>query len=843
MFKNDRMMTMLTGLVLAIFAGTMVQYGDRFMAMISGENQFQTSDDFYSVRSGSLQILDVLANDDITGPIVVVSQPQCGTVSLRGAQQLQFSSDSSCSGKIEFAYCVDQADGCVSNTVTLNVISLAAAQPAIEIAEAVVSDPQTPEADILVEEPQDDTSVIASENAADSNPGEIAPDGPGLDTNGTDEDDQAISEPVVVASLPLTMAEEPAPAFNDIVISLQPPALVAPTVDEFVTPSVATASIRQQNIVLENSNKNTDTGIAIQSSTETVAPVEFGVASFGSPLETETSDIMIGGADTAAPQVMASISPQLNSVAPQIGSPLTQLERGPFVLAELPQATNTSFGRFLADDQNASQFVALLGTDAFEAPTSVSANVIAKVETGQTDLIVETSGTTALIALQLTDAPLEESDINTNSEQEPALPSEQNFNAQQPAPITLLASNSGDASPTVLGREPIAETIAPQFANTTTWALTNSNQTDVLLASAFGSVVSASVDSLSAENTPAQPFAVQPILETGTMMVLASQLNNLDPSAAINIELLTLARLGNSANTSQRALDLIPIGPQYDITGILPLVDTNVPAPLAIVPETNTEDDTQLASLDTTMFTKPIDIIPVPQFSSACEIFLDPSVRSGANILLFLIAECKPNMPVTISHAGLEFTILTGPDGTANIVVPALQRTAEITATFADGSSESTVALVTQINDVTRAAVTWRGDADLDLHAFEYGAVQGSDGHVWSGAARDYRSARLKGGGYLVELGDKSIEGGALAEVYTMPLGRSVQRGSISMTLEINNGDAVCGTDISARTLRTRADNDAGSRRIRFTVPNCGDGTMAKFSVPGAVDDIRLAAQ
>ncbi len=813
MFKNDRMMTILTGLILAVFAGSMVQYGDRFMAMLSGESTTQTSDDFYSVRSGSSQLLDVLANDDLKGPIIVTSQPNCGSVALSGANQLQFSSDNSCSGQITFAYCVDSPEGCASNSVTLNVISLASTQVA-------AVEPQNTE---LVEDRLEGFQI-------DGNDSEEFAEGQSSDMQ---------DAPVVVATVAPESQEEQAPALNNIIISMQPPTLVAPTIDEFVTPSVATASIRQQNIILENTAENIDTSINTQSSTETVAPVEFGVANFGAGLGDDTSNVLIGSASQNNQQAVLATTPQLTNITPQSNPVNAPLGREPVALAELPGGNDTSFGSFTAGDQNGTQFSASQNNDTFSSPVNDQPVAFARIDQDQSALEIERSGTTALIALQLSGTDLAGSNFDPANNQ---LPNSDNDSPslQAPAPISLANTSQSEAAPIVLGQEPEALVLATIQANADTLLHSSQRDANVLLAAPFTLTVTWRPTDLPATLGADSAAAGHLTADIASLQVKTADLETSAPADINEDPELVLANLTvGQTDFSQQNL-LSGLAPSFDISGNLPQVNKNVPGILSSNPVV-TAPTTELASLDTGNVDQPESIAPTQQ-STNCEIFLDPSVRTGANILLFLSAECKPNMAVTISHAGLEFTIMTAPDGSANVIIPALQRTAEITATFADGTSESTVALVTQIGEVTRTAVTWRGAADLDLHAFEYGAPSGSDGHIWAGSARDFRSARLRGGGYLVELGDSTIEGGAMAEVYTMPLGRTVERGSVAMKLELNNVAEVCGNSISARTLRTRSENSAGSRSIRFTVPGCAGSRLTSLSVPGAVDDIRLIA-
>ena len=231
-----------------------------------------------------------------------------------------------------------------------------------------------------------------------------------------------------------------------------------------------------------------------------------------------------------------------------------------------------------------------------------------------------------------------------------------------------------------------------------------------------------------------------------------------------------------------------------------------------------------------------------PVQSSVCEILLLAQPSSGANVQLEIFAGCKPEQMVTVTHAGLSFSVLTDSKGAASVNFPAMQSNAEVTVTFADRSSNIAELSVPGMDAVTRAGVSWRGGMDLDLNAIEYGAALGSEGHVSPDSPRSYRTSRIKGGGYLVQLGDPSLPRGSFAEVYTLPVNRNQERGTIALSILIDDAAPVCGQTIEAKTSRTRDGRSAGVRNVRFAVPACGTVAGA-IPLSGAIDDIRVAGR
>ena len=83
---DDHMMTVLTGLVVAVVLGTLIQESDTISRVIGGRDIVHPNDDVFFVRAEGTQLLDVTANDrgvDASMPVRVVDG-----IDLHPAQRL-----------------------------------------------------------------------------------------------------------------------------------------------------------------------------------------------------------------------------------------------------------------------------------------------------------------------------------------------------------------------------------------------------------------------------------------------------------------------------------------------------------------------------------------------------------------------------------------------------------------------------------------------------------------------------------------------------------------------------------------------------------------------------------
>ncbi|HEU0221644.1 MAG TPA: hypothetical protein VFR34_05460, partial [Paracoccaceae bacterium] len=206
-----------------------------------------------------------------------------------------------------------------------------------------------------------------------------------------------------------------------------------------------------------------------------------------------------------------------------------------------------------------------------------------------------------------------------------------------------------------------------------------------------------------------------------------------------------------------------------------------------------------------------------------------------------LVSACRPSMPVTFGHAGLRFTVATDREGRAVAEIPAFAEEAAVEARFADGTELRGEVQVPGLERVARAALVWQGEADLKLHAFEFGAAEEAPGHVWRGAARSYREARRHGGGYLVLLGDPALDG-FRSEVYTMLVGRSVPQGIVRLELEVAARGDACAAPIDFAAILTDAVRQGEQRDVRLAIDDCAGEAVSRM-YRGGLRDLAIAAR
>lgn len=795
MFKNDRMMMILTGLVLAIFAGSMVKYGDRIMGLMAGEDVVVSQDDSFSVRAGSTQILDVLSNDVASGPIVVLTRPRCGNVELASGNKLSFGSDSLCSGEVQFAYCVDVEGKCEPNAVRINVISVN------------IIDRGTPVAQAPTPQPESSTEVAAATPAPALPVETTAQQAEELDAANTDEEEWAIASADDIPE-PAPAPRDQAPEFESFTVEMAPPSLASPSISELVSPGVAVASIRRQATVL-NSDASIDQNISTQNSaaraeTSGAAPDVFQSVGFG-----ESSNISLGGGDHNV--ASAGPAPVGLPSASNAGANIVQLERGPEALASLPNTQSSPALQEtapLSSNPEVNNFspveVAAAQTESPTLENSFSATPI-------------DGGPIALVALQPGNNDAAGESLNLLLSE----PGEQSLAASLAQPSALAPASDGPTEVSILEREPNASLTA------NTIAAPDSEQSIDMAIAPF-------VD----RNIDRSPMPSQ---SAGAHNQAQEQLDVVN-QAALPVQVTTasnIAAVDAAAQTAAISPMVDPLSRADDLASLTAPGSLDNSKPGINLTPANSPPEFLQANLP---FTPGAQVITAPAQQQFCKINLEGAAVSGANIQLQIDSACKAGQVATINHAGLAFSVEVNAQGETTVTFPAMESEAEVSVSFEDQSSASLTVSVPEIESFVRAGVSWQSGVNLDLNAIEFGAAMGTEGYITPASPRDYRTSRIKGGGYLEQLGDPTLPNGSLTEVYSLPVARNQQRGTIELAILLDNAERYCGQAISAKTSRTREGQEAIVRNVRFNVPLCGTA-VGQVVLPGAIDDIRIAGR
>jgi hypothetical protein len=226
-------------------------------------------------------------------------------------------------------------------------------------------------------------------------------------------------------------------------------------------------------------------------------------------------------------------------------------------------------------------------------------------------------------------------------------------------------------------------------------------------------------------------------------------------------------------------------------------------------------------------------------FLSTCEITANARPIAAAMVNLTLDAKCLPNERVTVHHKGLIFSQTTDANGAFDITVPAMTKDATFVVAFSNGEGAVAQAIVDELADYDRVALQWKGNTGFELHAREFGAEYGSDGHVWSGASRDLSFAVTGQGGFVSMLGD--LADGLMAEVYTFPIASTQGSGDVLLSVEAEVAKNNCGLEIEAQTLQTRSGNDITSRDLTVSVPDC-DAAGNFLVLNNLFEDLKVAS-
>lgn len=221
-----------------------------------------------------------------------------------------------------------------------------------------------------------------------------------------------------------------------------------------------------------------------------------------------------------------------------------------------------------------------------------------------------------------------------------------------------------------------------------------------------------------------------------------------------------------------------------------------------------------------------------------CDITLSAEPKPQALVTLSLDAPCLQNAPFVIHHSGMMFNDITADDGTWSLDVPALTRSALFIAAFDSGDGAVGQTFVTGFDTIQRVAVQWRGAHGLQLHAREFDAAYFGPGHVWHDAPgyTDEMAA-----GYLLQLGDPTLPGASIVEVYTFPMDAAPADGTVALTIEAEVNTSNCAQLIEAEAIQTTADGEPRVQEIALTLPDC-DAAGEFLVLNNVLEDLTIAA-
>jgi len=213
---------------------------------------------------------------------------------------------------------------------------------------------------------------------------------------------------------------------------------------------------------------------------------------------------------------------------------------------------------------------------------------------------------------------------------------------------------------------------------------------------------------------------------------------------------------------------------------------------------------------------------PAPEATQAadCTATLDAMLMEGAMVRLTVNAPCDASARVQIRHETLIFDIQTDANGAVSVDMPALAPIAMFEADVA-GLPLRAIAAIPDFESYTRIALQWQGQTGLQIHALEFGADIGTDGHVWADApGTSLRAVRARGG-FITRLGDSTLTDGHAAEVYVFPVGTIQRDGTVRLSVEAEVNAFTCGKPVEGKVLQPGAGGQMQSTALTLEIPDC----------------------
>ncbi|CUI43512.1 hypothetical protein [Cognatishimia activa] len=303
-------------------------------------------------------------------------------------------------------------------------------------------------------------------------------------------------------------------------------------------------------------------------------------------------------------------------------------------------------------------------------------------------------------------------------------------------------------------------------------------------------------------------------LQSGT----PTQASAVQPEKVKKLEVPTEAsvQIASSVGLSAHALPKVPSEPEASFPTRPITVSLSTDAPIAKMP-----------------LEEPTPIL-------GCDMSLSAEPTIAALVDLTIEASCMPNARISISHAGLKFHEVLDDAGRLDITVPAFDEFASFNVTFPNGDERKARTEVPAVVFYDRVALQWLGETGLQIHALEFDADYGEEGHVWFGNPRDLTAVIGGNGGFMMRMGAGESEISRMADVYTFPKSNPSQDGQVLLTVEAEVNGANCNRPIAAETLQVNGGGDKLTNSFDLVMPDCG-ATGDFLVLKNLLEDLTIA--
>ena len=258
------------------------------------------------------------------------------------------------------------------------------------------------------------------------------------------------------------------------------------------------------------------------------------------------------------------------------------------------------------------------------------------------------------------------------------------------------------------------------------------------------------------------------------------------------------------------------------------------------LPAIGTDLAEQPAAADTPTAPKMADLSPTdaapatdqPAMAVAdCATNLALTAGPQAMIAVSITAPCRAGQRVVLRHAGLAVAELLSDTGSLTLDFPALNAAGEVSVLFPDAEVLRDRVAVPDAATAHRFGVQWMADDAFQLHAFEKGADYGEPGDVHADAPVS------PNGGYLVALGNPTLDFPMMAQVYTWPADPAV---AVEVAIESVVTETTCGRELLGEVVQSQG-GAVIVADLTLAMPECDAvGDILVLKNPG--QDVTLAA-
>ena len=243
-----------------------------------------------------------------------------------------------------------------------------------------------------------------------------------------------------------------------------------------------------------------------------------------------------------------------------------------------------------------------------------------------------------------------------------------------------------------------------------------------------------------------------------------------------------------------------------------------------------------------------VEVAALPDAAAVCA--MEPAMtvdpRPAGRTQLTVVSPCHAGSIAELRYSDLRLAIPLDETGRGEVEVLGFSDRTRAVLWFRDGREIGFDIPFVGMRNLTRVALVWDAPVVLDLHAFEFGAETGSEGHVHPGNRRSFDEIRRRGGGFLTTY--SAIGGiGQNMQVYSFWRRRAGASGVIDLAIDFatrsaeRRPDTCGGGPYSAPAFVVLRSHDGEMERAlnrRLSAMDCGRLSGRRVLIEAAVDDV-----